>query len=67
MLEAVLALSALATRTVPGIATLCDIDPALGDLPVSARAATPRSDVALVLSRGFAGTNAAVLLRGPSG
>jgi 3-oxoacyl-[acyl-carrier-protein] synthase-1 len=67
MLEAVLALSALATRTVPGIATLCDIDPALGDLPVSARAATPRSDVALVLSRGFAGTNAAVLLRGPTG
>jgi 3-oxoacyl-[acyl-carrier-protein] synthase I len=67
IIEAVLALCALATRTVPGIATLRDIDPALSALPVSARPATPRSDVALVLSRGFAGTNAALLLRGTSG
>ena len=66
IIEAVLALSALATRTVPGIATLRTIDPAIADLPISATATLPRSDVALVLSRGFAGTNAALLVRGPS-
>jgi 3-oxoacyl-[acyl-carrier-protein] synthase-1 len=66
IIEAVLALSALAARTVPGIATLRTIDPAVAGLPVSATATVPRSDVALVLSRGFAGTNAALLMRGPS-
>jgi 3-oxoacyl-(acyl-carrier-protein) synthase len=32
-------------------------------LPVAATPQTPRSDVALVLSRGFGGTNAALVLR----
>jgi 3-oxoacyl-[acyl-carrier-protein] synthase I len=66
IIEAVLALSALATRTVPGIATLRTIDPAIAELPISATATVPRGDVALVLSRGFAGTNAALLVRGAS-
>jgi len=67
IIEAVLALSGLAARTVPGIATLRSLDPAVAGLPVSASAATPRSDVALVLARGFSGTNIALLLRARAG
>jgi 3-oxoacyl-[acyl-carrier-protein] synthase-1 len=62
-IEAVLALLALRNRIVPGVATLEALDPALGDFPVSAAARTPTSNVALVLSRGFGGTNAALLIR----
>jgi len=62
-LETVLALTALRRRTVPGVATLRRLDPAFAELPVSARPQTPRSDVGLVLSRGFGGTNAALLVR----
>jgi hypothetical protein len=32
-------------------------------LPVSARPQTPRSDVALIIGRGFAGTNVALVVR----
>ena len=67
IIEAVLALSGLSARTVPGIATLRSLDPAVAGLPVSASAATPRSDVALVLARGFSGTNIALLLRARAG
>ena len=63
IIEAVLALAALRERTVPGIATLRRLDPELARLPVSAAAQTPKSDIALVLSRGFGGTNAALLVR----
>jgi 3-oxoacyl-[acyl-carrier-protein] synthase-1 len=63
IIEAVLALAALRARTVPGIAPLAAPDPACAGLPVSASAQVPRSDVALVLSRGFGGTNAALLVR----
>lgn len=63
MLDTVLALEALRARSVPGIATLREIDPAIGRLPVSAREQAPRGDVALVVSRGFGGTNAALVLR----
>jgi len=63
MLDCVLALEALRARAVPGIATLRATDPLLGPIPVSAQAQTPRSDVALVVARGFGGTNAALLLR----
>lgn len=63
MLDCVLALEALRARAVPGIATLRAVDPLLGRIPVSAQAQTPRSDVALVVARGFGGTNAALLLR----
>jgi len=63
MLDCVLALEALRARSVPGIATLREFDPALARIPVSALAQTPRSDVALVIARGFGGTNAALVLR----
>jgi len=67
ILDAVLALRALRQRSVPGIATLRRIDPEFAGLPISADAQTPRTDVALVISRGFAGTNAALLLRAAPG
>lgn len=63
ILEAAVAIAALKVRTVPGIATLRTLDPACEGLAVSAQAQTPRSDIALVLCRGFAGTNAAVVVR----
>jgi 3-oxoacyl-[acyl-carrier-protein] synthase I len=62
-LDAVLALVALRRGVVPGVATLRVLDPAFSDLPVSAGPQTPRSDVGLILSRGFGGTNAALLVR----
>ncbi len=63
ILDAVLALAALQLRVVPGIATLDSIAPDCAGLPLSAAPQVPRSDVALVICRGFAGTNAALLLR----
>jgi len=66
ILDSVLALVALRHGVVPGVATLRELDPDLGDLPVSARPQAPRSDVALVLNRGFGGTNTALVLRAPA-
>jgi len=63
ILEAVLALRSLQERIVPGIATFESLDPACEGVPVSRQSQQPRSDVVLVLCRGFAGTNAALLLR----
>jgi len=63
IIETTQALLALRARTVPGIATLAELDPAFATLPASASARTPRSDVALVISRGFGGTNVALLVR----
>jgi 3-oxoacyl-[acyl-carrier-protein] synthase-1 len=63
ILEAVLALAALELGEVPGVATLARLDPDCAGLPVSAAAQKPRSRVALVLCRGFAGTNAALVVR----
>ncbi|MCC6196618.1 MAG: 3-oxoacyl-ACP synthase [Burkholderiales bacterium] len=65
IVETVVALAALDANVVPGIATLRELDPACAGLPVSVQAQRPRSAVALVLCRGFAGTNAAVIVRGP--
>jgi 3-oxoacyl-(acyl-carrier-protein) synthase len=62
-LDAVLALVALRRGLVPGVATLRQLDPDLGNLPVSVRSQVPRSDVALVLNRGFGGSNTALLLQ----
>jgi len=64
IVEMAVALEALAKRVVPGVATLNDIDPDCGDLPISKQAQVPRSNTALVLCRGFAGTDAAVIVRG---
>ena len=66
IIESVLALESLHQRTVPGIATFAVADPACAGVPVATDARSPRGDVALVLCRGFAGTNAALLLRAAS-
>ena len=63
IVDSVLALLALRHRVVPGVATLRETDPDVGRLPVSARPQAPRSDVALVLNRGFGGSNTALVLR----
>jgi len=62
-LDLVLALRALSQRVVPCIPTLCTLDPQLVPFPVSVAPQTPRSDVALVLCRGFGGMNVALLIR----
>lgn len=67
IIDAVLAIAALRAGSVPGIASLRQLDPECGELPVSATARAPRGDVALVLSRGFGGTNAALLVRAAPG
>jgi 3-oxoacyl-[acyl-carrier-protein] synthase I len=63
IVETVVALAALRERVVPGIATLASIDPECEGLRVSSEAQQPRTDTALVLCRGFAGTNAALIVR----
>ena len=63
IVDSALALNSLRRGEVPGIATLRELDPECADVTVSTTVQPPRSDVALVLSRGFAGTNAALLFR----
>jgi 3-oxoacyl-[acyl-carrier-protein] synthase-1 len=63
-MDVVLALESLRRGIVPGIATLDELDPAFEGLPLSKSAQAPRSDVALVLSRGFGGMNVALVVRG---
>jgi 3-oxoacyl-[acyl-carrier-protein] synthase-1 len=63
ILETVLALDVLRERVVPGIATLRELDPACTGLRVSPAVQETRGDVALVVCRGFAGTNAALVVR----
>jgi 3-oxoacyl-(acyl-carrier-protein) synthase len=63
MIETVLALEALSRDIVPGIATLSRVDPACAGIGVTDAARVPRSKVALILCRGFAGTNAALIVR----
>ena len=62
-LDLVLTMRALRERIVPGIATLRMVDPQFNALPVSAQPQTPRSDIALVICRGFGGMNVALLVR----
>lgn len=66
MLDVVLALNALRTQVVPGIATLVNLDPELAPFPVSAKAQQPRSNIALVICRGFGGMNVVLVIRGPA-
>jgi 3-oxoacyl-[acyl-carrier-protein] synthase-1 len=65
IVEAAVAFAALREGSVPGIANLRELDPDCAGIPVSAKPQSARSDVALVLSRGFGGTNAALLIRVP--
>ena len=64
MVDLVLALKALSQQTVPGIATLNTLDPEFAPFPVSTAPQKPRSDIALVICRGFGGMNVAALVRG---
>jgi len=66
VLDLVLALTALQRGVVPGIPTLASLDPDIAPFPVSSTPQKPRSDVALILSRGFGGMNVALLVRGVS-
>ena len=63
IMEAVVALAALRKRIVPGIATLTSLDPNCEGLRVSSAPQGLRGDTALILCRGFAGTNAALIIR----
>jgi len=64
-IDTVLALAALARRVVPGIATFTESDPECAVLRISAAPQVPTSSLALIVSRGFAGTNAAIVVRAP--
>ena len=63
IVETTIALAALKAGIVPGIATLSSRIPIATRCPVSIAAQEPRSNVALVICRGFAGTDAALLVR----
>jgi 3-oxoacyl-[acyl-carrier-protein] synthase-1 len=63
VVETAIALEALRSLVVPGIATLADPDPVCAGLPISRTSQRPTSDIALVLCRGFAGTDAALVVR----
>ena len=63
MLDAALGFESVRRGVVPGIATLGELAPACAGLNVSADTRASRANVVLVLCRGFAGTNAALLLR----
>ena len=63
ILDVVLAIEALRHGVVPGVPTLNLVDPEFPSLPVSREAQTPRSDIALVLCRGFGGMNVALIVR----
>lgn len=63
-LDVTLAVEALRDGLAPGIPTFDQPDPEIPRMPVSREPQTPRSDVALVLCRGFGGMNAALLVCG---
>ena len=63
ILDLVLALTALRQGIVPGIATLNSLDPEFAPFPVSSTSQKPRSDIALLICRGFGGMNVALLIR----
>ena len=63
LFDLAIGLEACRRRVVPGISNLEQLADSCAGLNVSKQARPPRSDVVLVLCRGFAGTNAAVLLR----
>jgi 3-oxoacyl-[acyl-carrier-protein] synthase I len=64
VLDLVVALTALEAGIVPGIGTLNSLDPEMAPFPVSRTPQLPRSNIALVLCRGFAGMNVALVIRG---
>jgi 3-oxoacyl-[acyl-carrier-protein] synthase-1 len=65
-LDLIMTLTALRQQIVPGIATLQTLDAELAPFPASSAPQKPRSDIALILSRGFGGMNVALLVRASS-
>jgi len=63
MLDLVIALELSRRGVVPGVGNLQALASGCADLNVTAHTRDARSSVALVLSRGFGGTNSAVLLK----
>jgi len=63
MLDAAIGFEAVRRGVVPGIATFGELAPGCAGLNVSADTRAPRASVVMVLCRGFAGTNGALLLR----
>ena len=63
IVETTLALAALRARRVPGVATFEAPDEACEGIAVSRDDQRPRGDVALILCRGFAATDAALIVR----
>ena len=63
IVETTLALAALRARRVPGVATFEAPDEACEGIAVSRDDQRPRGDVALILCRGFASTDAALIVR----
>ncbi|MEM1442263.1 MAG: beta-ketoacyl-[acyl-carrier-protein] synthase family protein [Verrucomicrobiota bacterium] len=61
--DLVMTLEALKRGKLPGIATLENVDEAIGEFPVSSAAKEPKSSVALVICRGFGGMNVVVAIR----
>ncbi|MEC5129416.1 beta-ketoacyl-[acyl-carrier-protein] synthase family protein [Verrucomicrobiales bacterium BCK34] len=60
--DIIMTLEALKQKTLPGIATLKNVDDEISAFPVSSASTTPRSDKALVICRGFGGMNVAVII-----
>jgi len=65
LLDLVVTLQALQQRCLPGIATLNELATEFAPFPVSRSHQSPRSDIALILSRGFGGMNVALVIRAP--
>jgi len=63
VVDLVLALTALRKGVLPGIATLQLPDPEIMPFPVSAGSQSSRSNIALILCRGFGAMNVALLVR----
>lgn len=63
IVDVVMTLECLKRGVVPGIPTLEKIDSEIAPFPVSKEAAKPRSDVALVICRGFGGMNVVLAVR----
>ncbi|MDF1825421.1 MAG: beta-ketoacyl-[acyl-carrier-protein] synthase family protein [Verrucomicrobiales bacterium] len=61
--DLVMTLEALKREVLPGIGTLNEVDPDMGDFPVARTAVKPTSRNALVICRGFGGMNVVVVVR----
>jgi len=66
-IDTVIALNCLRAGYAPGIATLREIDRRCQPLAASSGGVRPRSDIALVVGRGFGGMTAALVIKAPPG